>query len=142
MERRDIGTAVAAAIPILASIAAERIVGQPMDDFLKWPWSSLILLVVSILAAGIYLRFGREWLGPTRADLELARARMERERDDFQDALDKMIDTVYVLPTAARPSEGISTEVVVRDHADPIFRRDEYLQLGLPEPKPHKSQRR
>jgi hypothetical protein len=142
MERRDIGTAVAAALPILASIAAERIVGKPMDDFLKWPWSSLVLLVLAIVAAGIYLRFGRKRLGPTRADLEQARAVMQGERDDFQEALDKMIDTIYVLPIADRPPEGISTGGIVRDHSDPIFRRDEYLKLGLPEPKPHKSQRR
>jgi hypothetical protein len=63
-------------------------------------------------------------------------------RTDYQAALDKVINYIYVLPPSSQPAKGISTEGVVQEHADPAFRRNWYLKLGLPEPKPHRSRYR
>ena len=89
MDRRDIGTALAAALPILAAIVVERIVGPPMDEFLRWPWAPLVLLGLSLAIAAIYLRVSGRVFGPTAVE--------------YQEALDKVLDYIYVLPPAPKP---------------------------------------
>lgn len=128
MSARDLGAAISAALPILLTVFLERLVGGMLSDFLAWSLSPLVLLLGSVGAVWLYLAVGRKWFGASA--------------QEYQTALDKMIDRIFILPPADRPPEGISTEGAVLDHAPPNFRRDEYLKLGLPEPKPHKSQRR
>jgi hypothetical protein len=124
MDRSDVGGVVVGAIPLAAGMVAEGIIGKPMDAVINSPWGPAILLIVGIPVAWLYYRLR----GPSR--------------EDYQKALDKMIDTTYVLPHAAKPQEGISTEGVVQEHAPHNFRRDWYLKLGLPEPKRHMSKYR
>ncbi len=126
---RELATAVIASVPLLAALVLERALGAALDDFLAWEWAPLVLLVVVVLVA-------LGWVRVRRALFRTATA------EEYQVALDKTIDRIYVLPPANRPSRGISTEGMVLDHAPENFRRDEYVKLGLPEPRPHRSQRR
>jgi len=124
MDSRDLGGAITGAVPALASIALGKLVGPPMDALIASPWAPLLLLLLGLLLAAVYYRF------------------QGVSRSDYQTALDKVIDHVYVLPPASRPPKGISTEGIVQEHAPHNFRRDWYLKLGLPEPTPHRSQYR
>lgn len=128
MDRRDIGTAISATLPAILSLVLEKVVGPPMEGLLAQPWAGVVLLIAGLLAAMAWLRYSRRWFGATAGE--------------YQEALDRIIDRIYILPPAERPPEGISTEGVVMEHAPEGFRNEQYRKLGLPQPKPHKSQYR
>ena len=99
-----------------------------MDEFLRWEWASAVVVVVG-LASWLIWMFGlRRLLGPTR--------------QDFQGALDKMIDYHYIEDESGEPKPGLSGEGTIREHAPPAERDRWYAKLGLSKPKPHRSQYR